>query len=102
MRLGGGPAALSLDMYPEQKEMQIRLDADFRGQGEFRVLVPEGFSRGGQWTVTQQMPKPNERLRCVVSSLRGGTYVEFKPALTPGAQEFVLKQSGVGGTRQGL
>ncbi len=102
VRLGGGPAALSLDVHPERKEMQIRLDADFRGQGEFRVLVPEGFSRGGQWSVTQQMPKRNQRLRCVVSSLRGETYVEFKPTLTPGAQEFVLKQSGARGTRQRL
>ncbi len=102
VRLGGGPAALSLDVHPERKEMQICLDADFRGQGEFRVLVPEGFSKGGQWTVTQQMPKRNQRLPCAVSSLRGETFVEFKPALTPGAQEFVLKQSGVGGTRQGL
>jgi len=94
VRLGGGPADLRLDMHPERNEIQIRWDADFRGQGEFRVLVPDGFSKRGQWTVTQLMPKRNGRLSCVVSSSGSGTYVEFKPALAPGAQEFVLKQAG--------
>jgi hypothetical protein len=94
VRLGGGLAALTLDMHPERKEMRVRWDADFSGQGEFRVLVPDAFPKGGQWTVTQRMPKRNQRLGCVVSSSGRGTYVEFKPALAPGAQDFVLKQAG--------
>jgi hypothetical protein len=91
VRLGGKPAEVSLDIQPQREEMLLRVESGLSVQGDFRVMVPEGFKAGGKWAVIRQSVAKSEPVRCSVVSLGEATYVQFKAELAPGAQAFRLR-----------
>jgi hypothetical protein len=90
VRLGGKPAEVNLDIQPERKQMLLRVESGLSVQGDFRVMVPEGFKAGGKWTVSRQSVAKTEPVRCLVVSLGEATYVQFKAKLAPAAETFLL------------
>jgi hypothetical protein len=94
VRLGGKPAEVSLDVQAQRKEMLLRVESGLTVQGDFRVMVPEGFKAGGKWTVSRQSGGESIPVRCSVVSLAEAAYVRFKAELGPGAETFRLSQGG--------
>ena len=94
VRLGGKPAEVSLDVQAQRKEMLLRVESGLTVQGDFRVMVPEGFKAGGKWTVSRQSGGESIPVRCSVVSLAEAAYVRFKAELGPGSETFRLSQGG--------
>jgi hypothetical protein len=92
VRLGGKPTEVSLDIQPDRSEILLRLETGLTVHGNFRVLVPEAFTAGGKWTVSQQSAGKSLPIPCALAFLGNGAYVRFEADLAPGAQQFRLRQ----------
>lgn len=92
VRLNGKPAEVNLDIQPERKEILLRVESGLSVHGDFRVLVPEVFKPGKQWTVSRQSAGKSSPIPCSLTSLGSAAYVQFKAELTSGAQGFQMRQ----------
>jgi len=92
VRLGGKPAELSMEINAQRGQMLLRIDADFRGKGEFRPLIPKDLDGQGKWAVVWKADGGEKAVRSTLVREGDASYLEFVAELVPGAHIFLLRR----------
>lgn len=92
VRLGGKPAELSMEINAQRGQMLLRIDADFRGKGKFRPLIPKDLDGQGKWAVVWKADGGEKAVRSTLVREGDASYLEFVTELVPGARAFLLQR----------